>query len=89
MGNNIPRNCYLGDLLTPAVVLDNRDNKNKEVNILALSPEKKNEIIENFKTHEGDTGSPEVQIALLTERINQLTMHLKSFKKDHHSSRTS
>lgn len=54
---------------------------------MALSVEKKNEIIQNFKTHENDTGSPEVQIALLTERINQLTLHLKSFKKDHHSRR--
>lgn len=54
---------------------------------MALSAEKKNQIIEAFKTHEGDTGSPEVQIALLTERINQLTLHLKSFKKDHHSRR--
>ena len=54
---------------------------------MALSLEKKNEIIQSFKTHENDTGSPEVQIALLTERINQLTEHLKSFKKDHHSRR--
>ncbi|AEG60165.1 30S ribosomal protein S15 [Desulforamulus ruminis] len=54
---------------------------------MALTVEKKNEIIQTFKTHENDTGSPEVQIALLTERINQLTEHLKSFKKDHHSRR--
>ncbi|SHF23807.1 30S ribosomal protein S15 [Desulforamulus putei] len=54
---------------------------------MALSAEKKNEIIQAFRTHETDTGSPEVQIALLTERINQLTEHLKSFKKDHHSRR--
>ncbi|CCO09417.1 30S ribosomal protein S15 [Desulfotomaculum varum] len=54
---------------------------------MALSAEKKNQIIQAFKTHETDTGSPEVQIALLTERINQLTEHLKSFKKDHHSRR--
>lgn len=47
----------------------------------------KNEIIEKFKRHEGDTGSPEVQIALLTERINHLTNHLKVHKKDHHSRR--
>ena len=57
------------------------------MNYIALSLEKKNEIIQSFKTHENDTGSPEVQIALLTERINQLTEHLKSFKKDHHSRR--
>lgn len=48
---------------------------------------KKAEIIEKYKRHEGDTGSPEVQIALLTERINHLTDHLKLHKKDHHSRR--
>jgi small subunit ribosomal protein S15 len=45
------------------------------------------EIIEQFKKHEGDTGSPEVQIALLTNRINHLNEHLKIHKKDHHSRR--
>lgn len=49
--------------------------------------EKKAEIIEKFRTHETDSGSPEVQIALLTERINYLTEHLKIHKKDHHSRR--
>lgn len=44
-------------------------------------------IIEKFQAHEKDTGSPEVQIALLTERINYLTEHLKIHKKDHHSRR--
>ena len=48
---------------------------------------KKQELMETFKRHEGDTGSPEVQIALLTERINHLTGHLKEHKKDHHSRR--
>lgn len=47
----------------------------------------KNQILDQFKRHEGDTGSPEVQIALLTERINHLTEHLKVHKKDHHSRR--
>ena len=47
----------------------------------------KTETIEKFALHEGDTGSPEVQIALLTERINHLTEHLKVHKKDHHSRR--
>ena len=47
----------------------------------------KQEIIEDFKTHEGDTGSPEVQVALLTERIRHLTEHLKMHKKDHASRR--
>ncbi len=48
---------------------------------------RKQEIIEQYKLHDGDTGSPEVQIALLTERINHLTEHLKNNKKDHHSRR--
>jgi small subunit ribosomal protein S15 len=48
---------------------------------------KKQEIISKFQTHEGDTGSPEVQVALLTERINHLTDHLKEHKKDNHSRR--
>ncbi|MDI6709369.1 MAG: 30S ribosomal protein S15 [Thermoanaerobacterales bacterium] len=52
-----------------------------------LSPEKKQSIIKEFRTHEQDTGSPEVQVAILTERINQLTEHLKSHKKDFHSRR--
>ena len=47
----------------------------------------KTEIIEKFKRHDGDTGSPEVQIALLTDRINHLNDHLKMHKKDHHSRR--
>ena len=49
--------------------------------------EKKNEIVEKFALKEGDTGSPEVQIALLTERINGLTEHFKLHKKDNHSRR--
>jgi small subunit ribosomal protein S15 len=54
---------------------------------LALAAEKKNEIVNEYRQHERDTGSPEVQIALLTARINQLTEHLKEHKKDHHSRR--
>nr|PZN05280.1 MAG: 30S ribosomal protein S15 [Bacillota bacterium] len=54
---------------------------------MALDKAAKQEIIEKFRTHENDTGSPEVQIAILTERINQLTEHLKVHKKDHHSRR--
>ncbi|MBQ9460597.1 MAG: 30S ribosomal protein S15 [Clostridia bacterium] len=49
--------------------------------------EEKDAIIKEYATHEGDTGSPEVQIALLTKRINDLTEHLKTHKKDHHSRR--
>ncbi len=52
-----------------------------------LEQERKQEIIDQYKTHEGDTGSPEVQIALLTERIKYLTEHLKTHKKDYHSQR--
>jgi len=52
-----------------------------------LLKDKKNNIIQQFKVHEKDTGSPEVQVALLTERINQLTQHLKMHTHDHHSRR--
>jgi small subunit ribosomal protein S15 len=52
-----------------------------------LLKEEKKQIIETYATHEGDTGSPEVQIAVLTTRINQLTEHLKVNAKDHHSRR--
>ena len=65
--------CHNGDLLI------------KWARIMSLVREKKNKIIDSFKTHSGDTGSPEVQVALLTERINLLTDHLKTHKKDVHS----
>ncbi|SCG83398.1 30S ribosomal protein S15 [Proteiniborus sp. DW1] len=52
-----------------------------------LSKEEKARIIEEYRVHEGDTGSPEVQIAILTHRINKLNEHLKIHKKDHHSRR--
>lgn len=54
---------------------------------MGITPERKREIIESFKTHSTDTGSPEVQVALITERINYLTEHFKIHKKDHHSRR--
>ena len=54
---------------------------------MALATEQKQAIIGKYKLHESDTGSPEVQIAILTERINYLTEHLKMHKKDHHSRR--
>ncbi len=54
---------------------------------MALTTERKKEIIADFKVHEKDTGSPEVQIALLTERIKTLTEHFKKFAKDHNSRR--
>ena len=54
---------------------------------MSVTLERKQEIILEYQTHEGDTGSPEVQVALLTERIRQLTEHLKVHKKDHTSRR--
>jgi len=54
---------------------------------LALAPGAKTEIIAKYRLHDADTGSPEVQIAILTERINYLTEHLKTHRKDHHSRR--
>jgi small subunit ribosomal protein S15 len=54
---------------------------------MALTKERKKDLIDTHKKHESDTGSPEVQIALLTERINSLTDHFKVHKKDHHSRR--
>ena len=54
---------------------------------MALTKEKKGEIIGKFKLHDGDTGSPEVQIALMTGRINNLTEHFRAYKKDHNSRR--
>ncbi len=54
---------------------------------MVLSKENKESVMSRFSSHEGDTGSPEVQTALLTERINGLTEHLKTHKKDHHSRR--
>jgi small subunit ribosomal protein S15 len=54
---------------------------------MRLSQDKKKSLIEQFKVHEGDTGSPEVQIALLSERITGLTDHFKTHQKDHHSRR--
>jgi len=54
---------------------------------MPLTIEQKKILIEQFRVHEGDTGSPEVQIALLTERVNGLTEHFKKHVKDHHSRR--
>ena len=60
---------------------------NKFIEVKKMLKDEKQAIIEQYATHEGDTGSPEVQIALLTYRINNLTEHLKSNHKDHHSRR--
>jgi small subunit ribosomal protein S15 len=58
----------------------------KESKVVMLAQQKE-EMIQQFKLHESDTGSPEVQVAILTHRINYLTEHLKIHKKDHHSRR--
>ena len=67
--------------MTPTAYLACGEQKEEE------KPMTKQEIITEYGRHEGDTGSPEVQIALLTERINHLNEHLKVHKKDHHSRR--
>jgi small subunit ribosomal protein S15 len=54
---------------------------------MALAKEAKEQILTDFRTHEADTGSPEVQVALLSKRINDLTEHFKTHKKDNHSRR--
>ncbi|UEX89306.1 30S ribosomal protein S15 [Staphylococcus ratti] len=54
---------------------------------MAISQERKNELIKQYRTHESDTGSPEVQIAVLTAEITALNDHLRTHKKDHHSRR--
>ena len=54
---------------------------------MSLTKDKKQELVERFGRSDGDTGSTEVQVALLTERINELTEHLRSHRKDHHSRR--
>ena len=54
---------------------------------MAFTKDRKTPIIDSYRTHEGDTGSPEVQVALLSERINYLTEHFKTHAKDHHSRR--
>ena len=54
---------------------------------VALSKDRKTELIGSYKTHDQDTGSPEVQVAILSERINYLTEHFKTHAKDHHSRR--
>ncbi|MDQ0350670.1 small subunit ribosomal protein S15 [Alkalibacillus filiformis] len=54
---------------------------------MAISQQRKSELISEFKTHENDTGSPEVQVAILTEQITTLNNHLREHKNDHHSRR--
>ena len=54
---------------------------------MSITPERKQELVKEYATRDGDTGSPEVQVAILTERITSLTEHLKTHKKDFHSRR--
>ena len=54
---------------------------------MAITQERKNELIQEYRIHEGDTGSSDVQVAILTEEINSLNEHLRTHKKDHHSRR--
>lgn len=63
-----------------------KENEREEIKLVLVNT-KKTEVIDNFKTHSKDTGSPSVQIALLTERINYLAEHLKTHNKDTHSRR--
>jgi small subunit ribosomal protein S15 len=64
-----------------------RPGAGREVGVLSLTREKKSEIIESYRVHQTDTGSPEVQIAILSRRIEYLTEHFKTHQKDHHSRR--
>ena len=62
-------------------------SEGKEVTDRMFTAEIKREVVDKYKTHDSDTGSPEVQVALLSARINELDGHFKSHKKDHHSRR--
>jgi small subunit ribosomal protein S15 len=64
-----------------------REEKGKEEFALAQTTEVKQQIINDYRIHESDTGSPEVQVAILTNRITELTEHFKTHAKDHHSRR--
>jgi small subunit ribosomal protein S15 len=72
-----------------AVVFSNsyENEKRQECNRLVLAREQKQSVVDTYRTHATDTGSPEVQIALLSERIGQLTEHFKTHQKDHGSRR--
>ena len=63
------------------------ENNQLKGETMTVEKERKQEIAQNFQLHEGDTGSSSVQIALLTERINAITTHMRAHKKDHHTRR--
>jgi small subunit ribosomal protein S15 len=70
-------------------MLENIDNKRKreKAENMGVAPQQKQGVIEQFRVHQSDTGSPEVQVALLSQRIDYLTQHFKIHAKDHHSRR--
>jgi len=80
----VPFNYFIKFSVSFVIIALSKNHSNQEV-IMALDSAKKAEIVAKFARKEKDTGSPEVQIALLTARINELTEHLKVFKKDHSS----
>ena len=69
------------------MVASERERETGEVSRVTLSKVQKTQVIEGYRTHASDTGSPEVQVAILSERINYLTEHFKAHAKDHHSRR--
>jgi small subunit ribosomal protein S15 len=71
----------------PAMACGQHPQTIQERHPMSLSTERKQKIVRDYATKKGDTGSPEVQVALLTERINSLTEHFKTHKKDNHSRR--
>ncbi len=90
INNGLTRNRTLGLPITPTahwVCGDGADHTVRPDEKNGGIPMTKQEIIQAYALHEGDTGSPEVQIALLTERINHLNEHLKQNRNDHHSNR--
>ena len=76
-GPDCGEGCSHGDL---QLILERAD-------VMSLTKEEKTKIIDDYKTHEGDTGSPEVQVAIMTQRINMLTEHLRQHKHDESSRR--
>jgi small subunit ribosomal protein S15 len=67
--------------------VDGTKREKEESSKMSIEPEKRKEVVAQYRRHDTDTGSPEVQIALLTERITNLTEHFKTHKKDYHSRR--
>jgi small subunit ribosomal protein S15 len=67
--------------------VDNKNRKREKAENMGVAPQQKQGVIEQFRVHQSDTGSPEVQVALLSQRIDYLTEHFKIHAKDHHSRR--